>query len=390
MNIICTGISKCDKLNYFREVKKFSEDISYKGKEDKGKINIHSVGDFLQKEIQKYGPFNKHILHKNDTTRAHAASAALKTIAIKILKESLKGKSNHNLISTHTTFLWKSGWKNSYNEDNLNDLNPDLFITVLDHEKRIQQKQHKDPQWKLENLSLSEVTLWQDKEVEKTEEWAKKFKKKHIVFGRNQSPETLYKLISYPEAPVFYASFPMTWLKNTEESYAKITENNEEMMKYGIVIDPRTIEIMKKGESDYSYNNIEQNMLKILEEKKGKNEELTNLDCLVEEHLKKRRVDEKQIIKYSTVNRDLQSYVKKCDVNILYLPEMALTFGGIVEFLTAYEFSIPTYLIIPEGYKSKEEGIGPFEEYHSLKVFFGINEFHDFLGKNFKKLDMYK
>jgi len=396
MNIICTGISKCGKLDYFEEVQKYSEDLHSQEKGNGKEIRIFSVGDIMNDCLEKHTTVNEHILNKDDEQLAQAAETAIKTIKIQLQDEKIRGeKEKHNIINTHTCFIWKHHWKEAHNEEFLEMLEPDMFVTILDHEKRIQERQHRDPQWALQDLSLETIALWQDKEARETEKWAKRMGKRHLVFGRNQSTETLYKILNYPTAPVFYSNFPMTYLKNVEESYKKITENNEEMMKYGPVIDPRTIEIMKPGEGgDFSYTQLEKDMQKLLEKKiqkqkkQGKEVKLTELERKVAEYLDYRKELEKRIIKCLTVHRDLDYYVAKVDVDVLYFPELVLSFGGVAEVIKAHRCSKETYLILPEDLKDKN--VGPFEVYHSLKLFFGTKEYHEFLSKRFKVLDMYK
>lgn len=396
MNIVCTGISKCDKQNYFEEVKKYSENLHQQGKGSKKEVQIYSIGDIMQECLMHHTTVNEHILNKDDEGLAIASETAIKTIKIKLLEEKLRGeKEKNNIISTHTTFIWKHHWKESHNEEFLSLLEPDLFVTILDHERRIQDRQHKDPQWELQDLSLEAIALWQDKEARETEKWAKRLGKRHIVFGRNQSPETLYKMLNYPDAPVFYSNFPMTYLKNVEESNAKITANNDEMRKYGPVIDPRTIEIMTLKEGgDYSYTSLEKDMQNLLEskiqrqKKQGKEGKLTKIEQKVEEYLKYRKELEERTIKCLTVHRDLDYYVAKADIDVLYFPELVLSFGGVAEVIKAHRCSKETYLILPEELKGKK--VGPFEVYHSLKIFFGTKEYHDFLSKKFQVLDIYK
>lgn len=416
MNIIYTGISKCDKMNYLREVEEYSKKLQKEGKGSGKEINICSVGDVMQECLQPHTTVNEHILNKDDEQLALAAQTAIKTIKINLQEEKIRfleekikfleerkspeeqfeaEKEKHNIISTHTMFIWKHHWKEAHNEEHLSMLEPDLFITILDHEKRIQERQHSDSQWKLQNLSLEAIALWQDKEARETEKWAKRFGKRHIVFGRNQSPETLYKILNYPNAPVFYSNFPMTYLKNVEKSYERITANNKEMEKYGPVVDPRTIEIMKPEEGgDYSYTPLEAELLGMLQskiqrqKKKGKDVKLTGIENKLAEYLEYRKELEKKIIKCLTVHRDLDYYVAKADIDVLYFPELVLSFGGVSEVIKAHRCSKETYLILPEEFKGKN--VGPFEVYHSLKIFFGTDEFHSFLAKNFPVLDMYK
>lgn len=382
MNVVCTGISKCDKLNYFKEVKEYSEKLQKKSKGKK--IQIYSVGDVMQECLKHHTTVNEHILNKDDEQLGQAAETAIKTIALQEERNKGKGK-KHSIISTHTTFIWKHHWKESNHEDYLSLLKPDLFITILDHEKKIQERQHNDSQWKLQNLSLEAIALWQDKEARETEKWAKRFRKRHLVLGRNQPPETLFKILNYPEAPVFYSNFPMTYLKNIEESYAKITANNKEMMKYGPVIDPRTIEITHEELKNFD-TPLEREMLEILKNKLQRNQKFTMLEKKLMEHLQNRMMVEKEILGCLTVHRDLDYYVAKADVDVLYFPELVLSFGGVAEVIKAHRCSKETYLIFPEEFKGKEAG--PFEVYHSLKIFFGTKEFHEFLSKRFKVLDM--
>ncbi len=385
---VCTGISKCEKLSYFKKVKKFSEELKKKGKGPEKNIKIYSVGDIMMESMKRNHNIkvNDHILNKDKDVLSLAAGEAIRTIKNDIDRREKKGEYNHNIISTHTGFVWKGTWSDSYNEMFLDILEPDLFITILDHEKRIQERQYKDKQWKTQELSLDIIALWQDKETQNTDKWARKFGKRHLVFGRNQSPETLFKMINYPDAPIFYSNFPMTWLQKPKESYELISLNNYEMEKYGSVIDPRTIEIMQDGEGDSSYSEKEQQILEILLNPNKKR--FTKAERIMLEILKEKEEHEKRIIKYTTTHRDLNYYVSKVDVDVLYFPEFVPSFGGVAEILKAHRSSIDTYLILPDEFKSKE--VGPFERFHSLEIFFGVEEFHRFLARKYRKLDMYK
>jgi len=387
MNVVCTGISKCDKMDYFKETQEFSNQLHEEGKGTGVDIELYSIGDIMKDCLGPNTTVNKHILNKDDDQLSAAAGEAIKTLKIKLLEDKIAGKEEtHNIISTHTTFIWQNHWKDSYNEQFLEILEPDLFVTIMEHEKRIQERQHKDPQWKLQKLDLPSIALWQDREVRETEKWAKRFGKRHIVFGRNQDPESLYKVINFPKAPIIYSNFPMTFLENVKESYAKITENNLEMMKYGTVIDPRTIEIMKPGEGgDYSYSEIEQQMKEMIDNKLGNNKRLNKLEQLVQKQLEHKKNTEIDIIKRLTVHRDLDFYVNNVDVDVLYFPELVLSFGGVAEIIKAYRSAKETHLIFPEGAKK----VGPFEVYHSLNYFFGRDSYHEFLKERFEPLNIY-
>jgi len=384
MNVICTGISKSNKLGYFKKVEELSDQLCKKT--GNKKVKIYSVGDIMKSSFMKHNiTVNEHILNKDDELLSQAAESAIKTIKNDMLERKLRGEEEtHNIISTHTTFMWNNHWKDSHNEKFIDLLNPDLFITILDHEKRIQNRQHNDSQWQLQKLGLAEIALWQDLEAQTTSEWAKTVgNKKHVLFGLNQSPETLYKIMNYPCAPVIYSNFPMTWLQNKEESYAKITFNNEVMAWYGSVIDPRTIEIMKAGEGDFSFTKLEQEIYDSLLSKQRN----TKLEEKMIKLLSDKKTHEENIIKRLTTHRDLDFYVAKSDICVLYFPELVLSFGGVSEQMKAYRSSKKTFLIIPEEFKGRS--VGPFEEYHALKIFYGQPDFHSFLDKNYEKLPIF-
>lgn len=71
--------------------------------------------------------------------------------------------------------------------------------------------------------------------------------------------------------------------------------------------------------------------------------------------------------------QDLDYYVAKADIDVLYFPELVLSFGGVAEVIKAHRCSKETYLILPEELKGKK--VGPFEVYHSLKIFFGTKRY---------------
>jgi len=245
MNIFCTGISGIDKKGFWNNVKEYAEK---KNKE----VNTYSIGDLIFETANKVN-FNlnqKNVLNTNEETLA-----VLRSNAFNFILSDYHTYEN-NIIQTHVTFFWDRVFKKAFDAKYLSTLDVDLFITLIDNEVTLEETLSKTDQWSgINKLSKEDILFWQNIEVLTTEyiaeikagmmaeSGAEVNEKKHYVFPKSQPVEDIYKLMFVPGTEIVYASYPMTNMDKAGRK--KIDAFVEELRKYFIVLDPKSIELSK-------------------------------------------------------------------------------------------------------------------------------------------------
>jgi hypothetical protein len=214
-----------------------------------------------------------------------------------------------------------------------NNLSPDRIVTLIDAEWKIQGRLEKHyGKHALQviahqkHLGIERILDWLASEVSVSEDWAEwcshltKKKVRHIVLGvKVPSPtqrtryirdvDNLTKLVTQPQVPVFYASYSMTVAE--EKTRRMINELIWRLRRYGVVIDPASIEI---------------------------GEEIRPAD--------------KDVVYAYTVCRDLRWDVQKVDIVVAFHPYTKappLSTGMMDELGHARAFRKERYLVLPEG-----------------------------------------
>ncbi len=194
---------------------------------------------------------------------------------------------------------------------------PDLIVTLIDAEWIIQKRLENPPPddlflkaIKKKNHTIYEILSWMNEEVSLSEDWAKMMGIRHLVLSTKQSPESLYQLIRDPYLHAFYASYCMTYADPSVRK--QVNGIIKRLAKYGMVIDPQTIEIGKHFE-DFR--------------------------------------DKEAIYSY-TVHRDLHWFVGKTDSTVAihpYLERPPLSTGMMDELGHARDYHKNRYMIFPKG-----------------------------------------
>ena len=80
-----------------------------------------------------------------------------------------------------------------------------MYVTIIDTYDVIKQRLDEVPQW-TGRLSLREILIWRDEETFITELLASYQKRPHYIIGRDEPPETLFRLIFTPGAKKAFGS----------------------------------------------------------------------------------------------------------------------------------------------------------------------------------------
>jgi adenylate kinase len=328
MKIFLTAISECDKKGFIQE----TIDIAKKNGQD---IKYISIGDMLMKHLHSdlgatFVPDN--VLNVDEEFRA----LAIKHI-IKEIKKEIKGHKNV-IIAGHATFYWKKNFTNAFNWEYLSDINPDMFITLIDNTDALKSNLDRSKQFQEQEYSTNEILAWQNVEVNNTIGWAQILKKPHYILPRRESKGLLYKLMFKPEVELVYASFPMSNIKSDDDR-KKIDDFVRKLDDYFAVITPRAIELSKE------FNDAEA---------------------------------------AQTVLRDLRWFTGKAKkVIVYYLPSLVFSAGVLTEINHAFQTTKEVLMVSPKAY------YGPFEKHLITKMFNTEEELFSYIEKKgYKKLDI--
>jgi adenylate kinase len=326
MIVFLTTISETDKKGYIDETLRIA-------KKNGCKVKYISLGALLMKELKEdlgASFIAKNVLNIDEEFRA---------LAMKNLIHNLKGemKKHKNLIiSGHATFLWKRNFTNAFNWRYLKDINPDMFVTLIDNTDNIKNRMSVSEQWKEHNMTGDQILAWQNVEVNVTNGWSQLLNKPHYIIPRMEAQDVLFKLMFRPEAELVYASFPMSHIKK-DEVRKKIDDFVNNLSKYFTVLNPRSIELSEHfGEAEAAQT------------------------CL----------------------RDLRWFTGKANKIIVYfLPELVFSAGVLSEINHAFETTKEVWMIMPKKL------YGPFEKHMISQIFNTEEEFFGFVkSKGYKEL----
>src|SRR3989338_1437301 len=233
MLIITTGISGCGRKEFLSLLEKFT-------KSHRKTAKIYNVGQMIFEQAEKIGITltTENVLNANPHVLNSLRSAVFEII-LSSLKNDLKTY-DAVFINIHAFFLWRKIFVKAYDRFYPAQFNADAFVTFIDDAKNMKTRLDKRLQWKPENLTIEEILLWQNIEVEVTSSWADMNLKPFYVIPAKQEVSGLYRLILCPNQEPVYISMPITHLQE-KKMQSKVDKFIEELNKYFIVFDPRIV-----------------------------------------------------------------------------------------------------------------------------------------------------
>ena len=335
MLVIATGISGCGRKNFLNKFEKFAE------KKQKS-VKVFNIGEMLLKQAKKIKlSINlENVLNTNPHVISSLRSAVFENV-LSSLSQDLK-KYDVVIINVHSFFFWKKIFSRAYDQFYIRKMPADLFVTFIDDPKETQERINARKQWVQEKLTLDEVLLWENVEVETTSLWAEIAEKPFYVMPVAQPISSFYQLLFHPQQESVYISMPLTHLQE-KETTQRINKFIQELNKYFLVFDPRAI-------------TKEVGAVKL--RKKVKN----------------------PIFYHQIVNRDLYWLIKQSKKIVAFFPKVVSSPGVINEFREAHETNKTVWVIYPGGIGS------PFVTYFCDQVFNNEKEFFSFLKKNYRPI----
>ena len=149
-------------------------------------------------------------------------------------------------ISTHATFWYRKTLVPGLDLTRLNELKPDIFVTVLDDVIDVWKRLLASGQTRWSRLSPVDVLEWREIETFVTEQMAyvsgeKNNPKPFFVIARRYLPTLLYRLITEPTTKRYYRSYPITFVSGRPEVQEQADELARKLESSAVVFNPMGI-----------------------------------------------------------------------------------------------------------------------------------------------------
>ncbi len=340
MKAICTGTSGSGKLEYLRDSLATCESLGRK-------VHLYNVGDLMFKKALELE------IPTSPEKILDLAPSTLRSLRAAVFEEILSGaeKVDDCIISTHGCFRWKSYLMPAFDVHYLNELRPDLYVTVIDSILNVSKRLEESPAWR-GRLSLKDILIWRDEEVFVTKMMASYQRKPHFVVAVGQPPRTIWNLMFRPKIPKVYLSFPITLMRDDPARVREVREFLGRLRMSFEVFDPLAVE-----DTELTYGMAESAR--------------TSYDLAELEPEFAIPAAERGEIEDQTVIRDYM-LIDQSDMVVVYYPTDKTSPGVLCEIIYGSTNNKEVYAIF-------KERVSPFLKFHCTKVFADQEAFFAYL-----------
>lgn len=228
---MATGISGSGREGY---LEKFIDVARKNGFE----VRLFSVGSMMFKTARKLG------MEIKEDKILDLSPSSLNFLRATVFEQIIRESEDYEniVISTHACFRWKKHVFQAFDFHYLNELSPDIFVTISDSVLSIKHRLESSLQWR-GRLTLKDILVWRDEEILLTKSIADYRGKPFYIIPSPSPGNTLFNLAFKPDSKKAYLSYPITHLENKEASLASKDLFKEKLRKLGLTIfDPGEIE----------------------------------------------------------------------------------------------------------------------------------------------------
>lgn len=359
MRAILFGQIGLRKKRFLREVEDFAR--------AKGKIlKVFNVGQMMYQCDSTIRPGR--ILEKGLPELRNIRARTFDKITSEICGDT---SSDGFIINSHATFRWSNGLFPAFTKKEIQDLAPDLCITLIDNIQDIKlsfilRLQRPEP------FTLKDIIVWREEEMLVAEFAASQVGDcKNYVVAKGHGPELIYKLMFESDLPKAYLSYPITLALSHADTWSAIEDFRNRLKGVLTCFDPFHI---SEGSLITAYNNA-----------KSESRRRTYINLQVENRKVRFHLHEIEEvipnIKGQIIARDFK-LVEQSDMVIAYFPERdgipQLSDGASRELAHAKDCTIDRYVIWP----SRREP-GPFLQ--ATQIFPSIEDFCAFIQQRSNK-----
>ncbi len=219
-------------------------------------LDLYHVGDMLYREAP-------------DVKRGRILDlplsrlSSLRRAAFKDIAADARDKRNI-IVNTHATFRWRHGLFPAFDFDQLQLLQPDLFIVLVDNIEVVHHRLHSEHDI---DATLKDCMVWREEEILATELMSKAIPGSQFYIlsrGRHQeTTRTLFRLVCRPALRKVYPSFPMSHVVDMPDVLAEIDAFRAALAEHFVTFDPgdvdekllldRAIAAAKEGKESFDH-----------------------------------------------------------------------------------------------------------------------------------------
>jgi adenylate kinase len=232
MRAVVTGQIGMDKADYLRQV----VDLAGQGGD---RIDSFHVGKMMYEEAPDVR--DGRILDLPISRLASLRRAAFKDI----INRSHPIEEHPDLIvNTHATFRWRHGLFSAFDFDQMQALQPNMFVCLVDNIEMVHARLHKEHEI---DATLKDCMVWREEEILSTELLAQAMGCPNDFYilsrGRhNATYETCRRLVTRPEMRKVYPSFPMSHVVDMPDVLAEIAKFRAALAEHFITFDPADVD----------------------------------------------------------------------------------------------------------------------------------------------------
>ena len=232
MRALVTGQVGMDKKPYLEAV---AELAAQRG----SRIDVFHIGDLMYAEAPDIRPgriLDLPLSRLNSLRRA---------VFKDIIAQTSPPQAHPNIIvNTHATFRWRHGLFSGFDFDQVQKLSPNLFICLVDNIEMVHHRLHAEHDI---DATLKDCMVWREEEILATELLAQAMggQSGFYIVSRGRQQDTIemcLRLITNPETPKIYPSFPMSHIADMPDVLAEVDHFRLELARHFITFDPGDVD----------------------------------------------------------------------------------------------------------------------------------------------------
>ena len=292
--------------------------------------------------------------------------------AIQKINHEINRRGGVHIISTPVHFEWKGNRYNGLTEDDVELINPDVFVIIFDDIVRVRDRLSKDTQWQDHKFTLGEIANWRREEVNGVYRLAGSFipKRKIQLVAYENGAELVRDIIYKPSKETVYLSHPITG--ESPEFFRKTTKFLESLKEYYVIFDPYLIkdwDIVEQWREAVnatidSQQELPDTFTFKMEYKEGPLESEFDIKE-VETAIKN--------LRFQIIDSDYK-IIENSDLVVVFHPRKSISAGVMCEMVYAKSLAKLVYAFYP--YEPS-----PFFEWYATRIFTDSDEMRDFLIK---------
>jgi len=146
------------------------------------------------------------------------------------------------VVNTHATFRWRHGLFAAFDFDQVEALDPDLFICLVDNVEVVHERLHAEH---IVDATLKDCMVWREEEILATEMMAQALHKPFYIVSRGRHEPTTrntFLLLFRSDMRKVYPSFPMSHVVDMPDVLAEIDRFRAALAEHFITFDPADVD----------------------------------------------------------------------------------------------------------------------------------------------------